>query len=128
MMPSVSLVDLAHNYGGVLWQIEGQAMVGSVSIDSRTISAGDCFVAIRGENFDAHEFLDDVLNRGASTLVVEAPQRKNIAQWVVEDSVKALGQIALENRKQFERPLIAITGSNGKTSVCLLYTSDAADD
>lgn len=117
MMPSLSLIDLAHQYGGVLWQLDGQPELGSVSIDSRKMTAGDCFVAIRGEQFDAHDFLEDVVERGAASLVVEAPLQRKIPQWVVKDSVQALGQIARENRRMFDRPLVAITGSNGKTSV-----------
>lgn len=117
MMPSLSLVDLAHSYGGVLWQLDGELDLNSVAIDSRKLEAGDCFVAIRGEKFDAHAFIDDVIHRGAKALVVEAPQQKKIPQWVVSDSTIALGQIAKENRQLFKNPLIAITGSNGKTTV-----------
>lgn len=117
MMPSLSFVDLAHQYGGVLWQLDGQPVIDSVSIDSRTLVPGDCFIAIRGEKFDAHNFLEEVLDRGAGSLVVEEPLQKQVPQWVVEDSVTALGQIARENRRLFAQPLVAITGSNGKTSV-----------
>ena len=117
MMSSLSLIDIAHTHGGVLCGLDRECALTSVAIDSRKVSQGDCFVAIRGERFDAHEFLDDAIKAGASSLVVEQPQSVELLQWVVEDSVKALGKIALENRKRSEAPLIAITGSNGKTSV-----------
>jgi len=117
MMPSLSLVDLANQYGGVLWQVDDQPVIDSVSIDSRTLNPGDCFVAIRGDQFDSHNFLEDVVRSGAQSLVLESPVQKEVLQWVVEDSVKALGQIARENRRLFGRPLVAITGSNGKTTV-----------
>ena len=116
-MPSLSFVELAHQYGGVLWQLEGQPLIDSVSIDSRTLCPGDCFVAIRGDQFDAHNFIDEVVERGAKSLVVEEPLQKPVPQWVVEDSVQALGQIARENRRLFNCPLVAVTGSNGKTTV-----------
>ena len=117
MMSPLSFIDLAHQYGGVLWRTDGHAVIDSVSIDTRSLSSGDCFVAIRGDHFDAHHFLDEALDAGAQSLVLEEPVQKEVLQWVVEDSVTALGQIARENRRLFDRPLIAITGSNGKTTV-----------
>jgi UDP-N-acetylmuramoyl-tripeptide--D-alanyl-D-alanine ligase len=89
----------------------------SVSTDSRHIDEGQLFVALRGERFDAHEFLPDVATR-AGGMVVERPVKNlNVPQWVVPNTTEALGQIALSNRKAFMGAVIAITGSSGKTTV-----------
>lgn len=93
-----------------------------VSTDSRQIMPGNLFVALRGERFDAHEFLPAVQLAGATVLLVEAlpegmqllPQ---VAAIIVPDTRLALGQLAAAWRAQFALPLIAVTGSNGKTTV-----------
>ena len=88
-----------------------------VTTDSRTLSAGEIFVALKGEAFDGHRFLADVAQRGAVAAVVsEFNPEVNIAQIVVDDTVKALGQIAKAWRTQFAISVIAVTGSNGKTT------------
>ncbi|MEJ2442001.1 MAG: UDP-N-acetylmuramoyl-tripeptide--D-alanyl-D-alanine ligase [Exilibacterium sp.] len=89
-----------------------------VSTDTRTLRRGDLFVALRGDNFDAHNFLPTAVDRGASGLVVEC-RGENIAlpQMVVKDTTLALGKMAAINRRHFSGPLVAITGSCGKTTV-----------
>ena len=89
----------------------------SVSTDTRTLKARDVFVALVGEKFDAHEKIDaDVLEK-ASALVVNKPIDAPIPQLHVEDTLLALGNIARQWRKQLSVPVVAITGSNGKTTV-----------
>ena len=89
-----------------------------VSTDTRAIRPGDLFVALRGENFDGHHFVTAALEQGASGVVVDAPQPAlNLAQLVVDDTTRALGQLAALNRAAFGGRLVAITGSAGKTSV-----------
>jgi UDP-N-acetylmuramoyl-tripeptide--D-alanyl-D-alanine ligase len=89
-----------------------------VSIDSRTIARGGLFVAIRGERFDGHAFIEAALARGASGLVVsEAPPYVNgIPVIVVPDTLAALQQLGREVRRQSRARVIAITGSAGKTT------------
>jgi UDP-N-acetylmuramoyl-tripeptide--D-alanyl-D-alanine ligase len=89
-----------------------------VTTDSRQIQPGDLFLALRGERFDGHEFLAAAATAGACGLVVEQ-RNPDIAlpQLVVRDSLLALGQIAALNRAAFHGPLMAITGSSGKTTV-----------
>lgn len=89
-----------------------------VVTDSRTVASGNVFVALRGERFDAHDFIADVVKLGASVVVVE----KNIPACtvpaiVVPDTRAALGRIAQCWRSQFAIPVIGVTGSNGKTTV-----------
>lgn len=90
----------------------------ALSTDSRKVTAGQLFVALRGEFFDGHSYLADVAKRGAVALVVEeiAPDLA-IPQLCVADTRIALGQIALLNRQQFSGKTVAVTGSSGKTTV-----------
>lgn len=89
-----------------------------VSTDSRNVAAGNLFVALRGDRFDAHEFLHQVTDRKVAAIVVEKmPADLNVPALVVADTRIALGQIAHYWRQQFTLPLIGVTGSNGKTTV-----------
>lgn len=92
--------------------------VRGVATDSRAVAAGNLFVALRGDKFDAHDFLDAVTTQGAAAVVVErlAPGL-SVPAIVVPDTRVALGQIARHWRGQFNVPVIAVTGSNGKTTV-----------
>ena len=90
-----------------------------VSIDTRTLAAGDLFVAIRGIRHDAHAYLERALAGGAAGLVIEQGRAwppEAPAVLVVEDTTRALGALAAGHRAGFHGPLVAITGSNGKTT------------
>lgn len=88
-----------------------------LSIDSRTTNPGDLFVAITGDNFNGHDFIDNAVSNGARAAVIEKNIKTDIPTLTVDDSRLALGDIAYHWRKEFNYPLIAITGSNGKTTV-----------
>jgi UDP-N-acetylmuramoyl-tripeptide--D-alanyl-D-alanine ligase len=89
-----------------------------VSTDSRTVQAGALFVALRGETFDAHDFLDQVAARKVAAVVVEKlPENFPLPALVVPDTLVALGRIGNAWRSQFAIPVIGVTGSNGKTTV-----------
>ena len=89
-----------------------------LTTDSRQLNAGDLFLALRGEKFDGHDFVEDVVRRGACGLVVEREIADiGVPQLVVADTTNALGQIGAIKRRQFSGQVIAITGSSGKTSV-----------
>ena len=89
-----------------------------VSTDSRTAGPGDLFIAIKGDRFDAHTFLPQVAQRGiAAALVTRTPDDFNVPAIKVRDTRVALGALAHGWRKRFTIPLIAVTGSNGKTTV-----------
>lgn len=92
-------------------------LIDRVSTDSRDVGEGDLFVALRGERFDAHDFLGEVASRQVEAAVVDHEVAVPVTQLLVADTEKALGQIAAYNRKQFSGSLAAITGSNGKTTV-----------
>jgi len=91
---------------------------GGVSTDSRKVDAGALFVALRGESFDAHDFLDQVAARDVAAVVVSTlPDGWTLPALVVPDTLVALGRIAHAWRTGFELPVIGVTGSNGKTTV-----------
>jgi UDP-N-acetylmuramoyl-tripeptide--D-alanyl-D-alanine ligase len=103
-------------------QIEKKKLTG-VSIDSRTVLEGNVFFAIKGERFDGHDFLEDAVRKGATVIVVdttwrspEGPQWDEIAIVRVSDTTKALGELAALHRRKFKIPVVAITGTNGKTT------------
>jgi UDP-N-acetylmuramoyl-tripeptide--D-alanyl-D-alanine ligase len=115
MISELRLTDAALAFGGTL--LNPDCGFSQVSIDSRNFAEGDLFVAIKGDRFDGHEYLGEIAIR-ASGLVVSKPDKTlPIPQWVVEDTTKALGQLARINRDRFDGQLIAVTGSSGKTSV-----------
>ena len=97
----------------------------AVSSDSRKLIQGDLFVALRGENFDGYEFVAQAAQRGAAASLVNADSYKAHPSvpspqspiLLVQDTRLALGKLAAYWRRQFDIPLVAITGSNGKTTV-----------
>ncbi len=97
-----------------------QTMIARISTDSRTLQRGDFFVPIRGENFDGHKFVEQAAERGASGAFVEknwsGSTPKNFALLRVPDTLVAYQQVAAGYRKSLRLRVIAITGSNGKTS------------
>lgn len=95
-----------------------------VSTDSRTAGPGDLFIAIKGDRFDAHNFLPQVAQRGvAAVLASRLPDDFAAPAIKVKDTRIALGALAHGWRKRFTIPLIAVTGSNGKTTVKEMISS-----
>lgn len=89
-----------------------------VSTDSRQVAAGNLFVALRGERFDANDFLNEVAAAGAAAVIAERiPEGLNVPALIVPDTRIALGEIAAFWRRRFSIPVIGVTGSNGKTTV-----------
>jgi UDP-N-acetylmuramoyl-tripeptide--D-alanyl-D-alanine ligase len=110
------LSEAAAAMGGLL--IGADVPFDSVSTDSRDIVAGQLFIALRGEKYDAARFASRTLEKGAAAVVVNhygAPQVS--PSIVVEDTRIALGKLAAHWRERFAIPVAAITGSNGKTTV-----------
>ncbi len=96
--------------------------VSGVSTDSRSVSRGQLFFALKGENFDGHSYVSDALAKGAACAVVDRKwymsSEHSSAQpfAVVDDTTKALGDLARIYRRKFDMPVIAVGGSNGKTT------------
>ena len=85
--------------------------------DTRKLSPGALYVALRGEHFDGHDFVAAARQTGAAAALVEQRTEDPIPQIVVENTRLALGALAAAWRKRFVGPLVAVTGSNGKTTL-----------
>ena len=95
-----------------------------VHTDTRSLQPGDLFVALKGDNFDAHDFLLQAKASGAVAAIAQhGLMQAGLPGLQVKDSKQALGQLAGGWRSQFELPLIAVTGSNGKTTVTQMIAS-----
>ena len=93
--------------------------VTGVSIDSRSLAVGDAFFAIKGHRLDGHAYLAEAAGRGSACLVVhDLPDEPppNVPLVLVQDTTKALGRLAGWHRAKFSIPVVAVTGSNGKTT------------
>ncbi len=97
--------------------VRSDTAIGGWSIDSRSVKAGDLFFAIKGEHFDGHAFLPAVFQAGAAAAVVSEPIGNPGGPLLqVSDTIKALQQLARRVRQDWSKPLVAVTGSAGKTS------------
>jgi UDP-N-acetylmuramoyl-tripeptide--D-alanyl-D-alanine ligase len=97
----------------------GPTALTRIATDTRTVATGDCFVALRGEKFDAHDFLADAVAKGAAAVVVHDAARAaklGVPVYVVDDTTRALGRLARYRRRAWGRPVIGVVGTNGKTS------------
>ncbi len=92
-------------------------MVTGVSIDTRTLKPGDLYIAIKGHNFDGHAFVDHAIKAGARAVIVHSRMTTAVPQVRVADTTRALGDLARYWARRHQVPTIAITGSNGKTTV-----------
>jgi UDP-N-acetylmuramoyl-tripeptide--D-alanyl-D-alanine ligase len=110
-----TLAQVAEDTGGRLHGTDQPYL--AICTDTRTISPGDLFFALRGASYDANSFIADALSRGAAGAVVERKSSVDLAQVEVSDAQRALGEVAHEWRKRFSLPLVGITGSNGKTTI-----------
>ncbi|MDD5665314.1 MAG: UDP-N-acetylmuramoyl-tripeptide--D-alanyl-D-alanine ligase [Candidatus Omnitrophica bacterium] len=111
------IYELVKASQGKLISGDDQTVVKGISIDSRKINKGEAFLAIRGDNFDGHDFIKTAIARGARCIISEKELRGIGAALIkVKDSTKALGAVARYNRKRYDIPVITVTGSNGKTT------------
>ncbi|HEV7993200.1 MAG TPA: UDP-N-acetylmuramoyl-tripeptide--D-alanyl-D-alanine ligase [Gemmatimonadaceae bacterium] len=97
----------------------GPTALARIATDTRAIGAGDCFVALKGETFDAHDYLAEAVAKGAAALVVHDVTRVaglGVPVYVVSDTTRALGQLARYRRRVWGRPVVGVVGTNGKTS------------
>ncbi len=94
-----------------------------ISIDTRTLQPGNLFVAIKGDNRDGHDFIEEAKQKGAAAALVSHQTTTTIPQLQVKDTTQALGQLSAAWRHQFHIPFVAVTGSNGKTTVKNMITS-----
>lgn len=118
--PGWTLSQVLLATGGRFVSGQTEAAFRNVSTDSRTVEAGDLFIALTGENFDGHVFIEDAIRKGAAGVVVSHEPEGKLPTTVVlvPDTLKALGDIAAYRRSLMpDLRVIGITGSSGKTSV-----------
>jgi UDP-N-acetylmuramoyl-tripeptide--D-alanyl-D-alanine ligase len=111
--------DLVRATHGALVAGDLAVSIAGVSIDSRRIAVGDAFFAIRGHRLDGHAFLADAAGRGAACFVVHAlpdDVPSTVPLVMVDDTTRALGRLAAWYRSRLSVPVVAVTGSNGKTT------------
>jgi UDP-N-acetylmuramoyl-tripeptide--D-alanyl-D-alanine ligase len=114
------LMDIAEAASAVGGKAIGSRVAFSgVSTDSRALAPGDLFVALKGEKFDGHAYLEEAAGNGAVAAMVSrrVETALPIGQVLVEDTLAALGRLAADWRNRFALPVVALTGSNGKTTV-----------
>lgn len=125
MMSLQRAADLLHSRG-VHARLVGDSAIAvqRVHTDTRSLQTGDLFVALKGENFDAHDFLAQARDAGAvAAMAQHGIDTVRLHGLEVGDSKLALGHLAAAWRRQFDLPLIAVTGSNGKTTVTQMVAS-----
>ncbi|MCP4248652.1 MAG: UDP-N-acetylmuramoyl-tripeptide--D-alanyl-D-alanine ligase [bacterium] len=111
------LDEIAAAMGGRVTGATDGRPINEVSTDTRTIPAGALFFAIRGPTFDGHDYVDQAVAKGAAACVVSRPiGSQPIPYVVVDDTVAALGRLAAAHRDRMQATVIAVTGSNGKTT------------
>lgn len=122
--PMNGLWDLLTGLSGAYVHGHAAPQILRVHTDTRTVQAGDLFVALKGERFDAHEFLPQAAAAGAVAAVASHGLRAaGLVGVEVPDTRVALGQLAQRWRQKFDVPLIGVTGSNGKTTVTQMVAS-----
>ncbi|HYD39477.1 MAG TPA: UDP-N-acetylmuramoyl-tripeptide--D-alanyl-D-alanine ligase [Anaeromyxobacter sp.] len=110
--------ELAAATGG-RWLGAPPRELAGVSTDTRTLGPGSLFVALKGDRFDAHDFLADAAKHGAAAAIVSETRAADPAPFprlAVKDTLAALGAVARHHRRRFALPVVGVTGSNGKTT------------
>lgn len=117
-MKTFTATELSHIWHALLLEpIDETVTVSVINTDSRTVKAGETFVVVSGENFDAHQFIDAAVQRGVNAVVVEKKQAPiGIPQIVVSNTRLALANLAAAIRDDFSGKVIGLTGSVGKTT------------
>jgi len=116
--------QIASATGGYLLSGDPQAWISGISTDTRTIKEGDLFIALKGDNFDGHAFIEKALTKGAcGAVVMEEDTRFPSMIMLVDDTLVALGDIAAWIRNRYSLSIVGITGSTGKTTVKELCSS-----
>lgn len=124
-MHKFTVADVARATGGDIWPNESDGGISAIATDSRTTQPGELYVALRGTRFDGHQFIPEALRAGAAAVLMEASalpeiqvalQAADIPAVLVSDTLDALQSLATWHRSRLKGPVVAITGSNGKTS------------
>ncbi|RJP72056.1 MAG: UDP-N-acetylmuramoyl-tripeptide--D-alanyl-D-alanine ligase [Ignavibacteriales bacterium] len=119
--PKINIEDLFNLPGAVIYNPDSFKPTSSVSTDTRNITEGSIFIALKGKKFDAHNFIRTAVDKGAVAVLINKNKLKDFDDIdctivTVDDTTLAYGQLAAEWRKKLKAKVIAITGSNGKTT------------
>src|SRR5438093_5102841 len=119
-MNSLPLSQIAKFAGTSLSSGDGSVMIDRLSTDSRTLKPGELFVALRGDNFDGHNFVESAVKAGAAGAIIESNWKGKVPETFAlirtKDTLQAYQELAANYRKSLTLKVVAITGSNGKTS------------
>lgn len=115
LIGNISLTLLAQELGGEL--LGEDVTFSNVSTDTRSLAKGDLYLALLGDNFDGNNFVSEAEQAGASSAVISRKIESKLPSLKVDDTHKALGKIAHMNRQRSDAKIIALTGSQGKTTV-----------
>ncbi len=115
-MAMFTLEEIVKATNGKALHLHEGCVFSDVSTDTRFIPEGCVFVALRGERFDGHEFAHEAIEKGASAVIVEEEIDTTIPSVLVEDTLKAYQDLARFHRRRFSIPVVAVTGSSGKTT------------
>ena len=125
-MRPLTASEVVRACGGELVSGEPDTKITGVSTDTRTIKAGDLFVALTGESSDGHKFLADALAKGASGVMVSRKVEARRPAIRVDDTLRALGELAAYYRSKFNPVMVGVTGSVGKTTTKEMIAAVAA--
>lgn len=114
-MIQMTLAQTAHILG--LSSIPAEREFHGISIDTRTLQPGNLFVAITGEHLDGHDYIEEAQRKGAIAAITNRKIESSLPQLLVENTTEALGKLGKAWRDQFHLPIVAVTGSNGKTTL-----------
>lgn len=122
-MKNVIVKDIVSVTGGILLCGDENYEITNFSIDSRTTKEGDLFIPIVGEKVDSHRFIENALQNGGATLTQRHREKEGTNPWIyVEDTMQALQKIAKWYREKMTFPVVAVTGSVGKTTTREMVT------
>ena len=131
-MEPMRIDEVLEATGGALAAGEAEGAVGAVCIDSRRARPGGLLIALKGVRFDGHDYIPEALRKGCRAVVFSSPDvpartaARGIAFIRVADTLDAFARIAQRHRSRFELPLVAVTGSNGKTTTKEMIRAIAA--
>lgn len=120
MVESILLSQIADATGGRV--VGGDMAFSSVTIDTRALNEGDLYVALKGERFDGHQFLEQAIEKGCAGFMINNSFElshgvpKSVPHILVSDTLRALGKVGQINRQNFKGKVVGLTGSSGKTS------------
>ncbi|WP_408955841.1 UDP-N-acetylmuramoyl-tripeptide--D-alanyl-D-alanine ligase [Natroniella sp. ANB-PHB2] len=114
-MEKISFTEIVEAVDGQI-KNKQELNITNISTDTRTLQPGDLFIALIGDNFDGHQFIADAFQKGAKAAIVSQEVNLNQPLIKVEDTTVALQDLARYYRKKFSIPIVAVTGSTGKTT------------